>query len=83
MATLLASNPMLTIGPVQALAQNTIYAMPARACKGFTDVAALEGNLVNSATGMAAITVTAGEFTTAAPFIRCTTSAATVRLVAL
>jgi len=73
----------LLIGPVTALVANTIYAMPARACKGYVNNSILQGNLVNSSTGMATIATTAGEFTTAAPFVWTTASSVTIRLVAL
>ncbi len=74
----------LLIGPPQAMLQNTFYAMPARAVKGYTNAANLMGALVNTTTvGATAITVTVGEFVTTAPFIYCTTSAPVVRLVAL
>jgi hypothetical protein len=74
----------LLIGPVQSMLQNTFYAMPARACKINTSAANLMGALVSTTTtGAVAITVTAGEAVTSAPFIYCTTSAPTIRLVAL
>lgn len=73
----------LTIGPVQALVQNQIYAMPARATKGYVNGSLIFGNMTNSTTGSVAITTTGGEFTTAAPFLIPTGAAVIVRLVAL
>ena len=71
---------LLTIGPVHTLTQNVVYAMPARSTRGYASSSTIEGNNVNSSTGMAAITGT--EFVTAAPFIRTTAATTTVRLVA-
>lgn len=63
------------IGLAMTMVQNQIYAMPIRKCTGYVSPAAavLEGNSVNSATGMVAITVEAdGSFTNSAQFFRCT-----------
>jgi hypothetical protein len=74
---------LLLIGPVYTLVQNQHYAMPARACKGYiSTTTGLEGNTIDSTTGMSAITITAHEFTSSAPFIR-STATATIRLQAL
>lgn len=72
---------LLSIGFPTTLNQNEVYATPGRATRGYTDVAALEGNMVSTGGTWAAITITAREFNTVAPFIRCTTGAANVRLL--
>ena len=73
----------LTIGPVHTLVQNTWYAMPARSTRGFANTSQLEVNVSTTTVGTTAVTVTAGEFATAAPFLRTIAATATIRLVAL
>jgi hypothetical protein len=74
----------LLIGPQYVMVSNSNYAMPARATRGYVNVTTgLETSMTNGTTSWTALTITAGEFNTAAPFLRCTTGPATVRLVAL
>ena len=73
----------LLIGPVYTLDSALIYAMPARSVLGYTSTSLLEANLVNSTTGMTALTVTGLNFQSAAPFIRTTAATAVIRLCAL
>ncbi len=70
---------VLTIGPIQTLVQNTVYAMPGRACALFSSLA-LEGS--NNTDFVLKQTIAAlTNVETAAAYIRCTTGAALVRLV--
>lgn len=66
----------ISSGSPFVMAQNVIYATPVRRkVSGYVSpaTAVLQGNAVNSATGMTAITVGAdGQFSNMAPFIRCT-----------
>lgn len=73
----------LLIGPVHTLVQNTWYAMPARSTRGYASTTQLEVNVSATTSGTTVPTVTAGEFSTAAPFIRTIAATATIRLVAL
>ena len=75
----------LTIGPVHTLAQNQVYAMPARSTLGHTGVpgATLTADDETSFTNPQTITIGAdGSWSTRAPFIKCTSGAITVRLQA-
>jgi hypothetical protein len=62
------------IGVPIVVVQNEIICAPTRSTVGYVSpsTAVLQGNTVNNAVGMHAITVTDGEFFTTAPFIRCT-----------
>lgn len=72
MATLLAATPMLTIGPVQDLVQNTVYAMPTRVVRGYSNTAlGLEASLLYAGPFFP-IPVTDQEFFCNAKFIRAT-----------
>ena len=72
----------LLIGPSHTLVANTWYAMPARATRGYTNTSLLTTNFTASTTGATTVTTTAGEFSTAAPFISAT-GTTSIRLVAL
>ena len=65
----------ISVGVPFVMTQNTRYACPVSRCVGYVSpaTAVLQGNTVDSATGMVAITVAAeGTFTANPGFIRCT-----------
>lgn len=70
---------VLTIGPIQTLVQNTVYAMPGRGTFLFSNVALEGSNTSDFALKQTIAALTSVE--TAAAYIRCTTGAAIVRLI--
>lgn len=72
---------LLTIGPIHTLVVNVVYALPARkvkvAVQGATAVAEVSNDGTTFITPM---TLTNGEFETAAGFLRLTTAGGLVRL---
>lgn len=69
----------LTIGPIQSLVQNTVYASPGRGCQVFSNVALEISNTSDFAVKQSVTAATPTEVVGA--FIRSTTGTATVRLV--
>lgn len=67
------STELLTIGPPHAIAQTTVYAMPARSCY-LLATTAVELS-VDASTGFALVAASTTGIVTAAQFVRCTTGA--------
>ena len=78
----MAVTTLLSVGYVQPMVQNQVYALPARHCKLFTDTAA--ATLVQSDTlaftVSVTLTLTDGQADVAGGFIKCTSGAINISL---
>jgi hypothetical protein len=65
---------LLSAGPVTAVTQNTVYALPTRRCLLFTDATSptIQQSQTSTFTANVALTLTTGQTEVAGGFIRCT-----------
>ena len=65
----------ISLGPVFAMVQNTVYATPPVNCRLYTDIAAtiVQSN-TQAFTASTAVTLAEGSYLISAPFIKCTSS---------
>lgn len=73
----------LSIGVLSTMKQNTVYALPAKKCKIYTDATATFVQSTTSAfTANSAVTLVEGAYEVSAPFIKCTSGDVAVMLKA-
>lgn len=75
----MAYTTSLLIGPPNVLVQNTVYALPARACVLFSSAAVEISNIIDSGFTAQATSATTGLIVSGG-FVRCTTGGPTVVL---